>query len=157
MRRTALAGLIVLVIGCFGSLLAQRGTAESTISGKKITIEYGRPSLQGRDMLAKLPVGSTWRMGMNAATTLETNGALKFGSTVIAPGKYELTAKRVNEETFHLIFSRDGENTEVSLSNKPSSESVETFTIDLKSTGGSNGSFSMAWGAMHTGADFTVQ
>jgi hypothetical protein len=157
MKRTALAGLFVLMIGCFGSILAQRGTAETTIAGKKVTIDYGQPSLQGRDMLGKLPVGGTWRMGMNAATTLETDGALKFGSTVIAPGKYELTAKRVSEDSFHLVFSKDGQTTEVPLSNKPSSESVETFMINLKSAGGNNGSFSMAWGAMHTGADFSVQ
>ncbi len=157
MKRTALAGLFVLMVGCFGSLFAQRGSAETTISGKTVSIDYGRPSLDGRDMLAKLPVGGSWRMGMNAATTLNTAGTLKFGSTVITPGTYELTAKRVGEDKFHLVLSKDGQTTEVPLSSKPAPASVETFTIDLKPAGGNNGAFSMAWGSMHAVADFTVE
>jgi len=157
MKRTALAGLFVLMVGCFGAVFAQRGTAEATINGKTVTVDYGRPTLQGRDMLGKLPVGASWRMGMNAATTLNTPGTLKFGSTVIAPGTYELTAKRVEADKFHLVFNKDGQTTEVPLSSKQASANVETFTIDLKSAGGNKGSFSMAWGAMHAATDFTVE
>ena len=34
---------------------------------------------------------------------------------------------------------------------------VETFTIYLKSTGGNEGAFSMAWGTLNVGAKFTVK
>ena len=37
-----------------------------------ITLDYGRPSLKGRDMLAQLQEGTFWRMGRNEATVLTT-------------------------------------------------------------------------------------
>ena len=135
------------------SAFAQRGTATTTVSGKKIEIEYGRPSLQGRDMLSKLPVGGTWRMGMNDATTLTTEATLKFGDKVVKPGKYRLTAKRASEDLWHLIINQEsGDNIEVPLKNEERSELVETFTITLEAD-----QFSMAWGAMKVGTEFEVQ
>ena len=42
-----------------------RGTAEGTIAGKSVTIDYGRPSLRGRDMLGKAPAGTVWRTSLD--------------------------------------------------------------------------------------------
>lgn len=135
------------------SAFAQRGTAKTTVSGKKIEIEYGQPKLQGRDMLAKLPAGGTWRMGMNDATTLTTEATLKIGNKVVEPGKYTLTAKRVTEDSWHLIIKpNSGDNIEVPLNNEERSELVETFTITLDP-----GHFSMEWGAMRVGTDFEAK
>jgi len=142
---------LLLASSAFGQ--GQRGTASVTVSGKKIEIEYGRPSLQGRDMLARLPVGGTWRMGMNDATTLTTEATLKFGDKIVAPGKYRLTAKRVTEDLWHLVISPDsGDAIEVPLNNEERSELVETFTIELKPA-----HFTMEWGALRVGAEFEVQ
>lgn len=135
------------------SALAQRGTAKTTVSGKNIEIEYGRPSLQGRDMISRLPVGGTWRMGMNAETTLTTEASLKFGDQVVAPGKYRLTAKRMAEDAWHLVISQEsGDSIEVPLTNEERSELVETFTITLEPN-----HFSMAWGSLNIGTSFTAQ
>lgn len=150
-----IAVLMGLTMG--GTLLAQRGEATADINGKKVTIEYGRPSLQGRDMLARLPVGSTWRMGKDAATTLKTDGTLHFEGQTVAPGTYRLTAKRVSEDAWHLVISSDQSTVEVPLQNNAVGESVETFTINLESKGGNRGRFSMAWGMMTVGTDFTVE
>jgi len=135
------------------SAFAQRGTAKTSVSGKKIEIEYGAPSMQGRDMLAKLPVGGTWRMGMNDATTLKTEATLKFGDKVVEPGKYRLTAKRVAKDSWHLLISPEsGDAIEVPLNNEERSELVETFAITLDP-----GHFSMEWGAMRVGTDFEAK
>ncbi|MGH9336400.1 MAG: DUF2911 domain-containing protein, partial [Vicinamibacteria bacterium] len=56
-----------------------RGKAETTVNGKKVTIDYGRPALKGRaiDALMKdLPEDRIWRAGENQVTTLETGTAL---------------------------------------------------------------------------------
>ncbi len=149
--------VVMMALAMGGTLLAQRGEATATINGKKVTIEYGRPSLQGRDMLARLPVGNTWRMGKDAATTLKTDGSLRFGGQVVAPGTYRLTAKRVAEDSWHLVISSDQNTVEVPLQNNPGGEAVETFTINLEAKGGNQGRFSMAWGTMAVGTDFTVE
>lgn len=156
MRKMVFLGL-ALGLAFTGSLMAQRGESEVTIDGKRIVIEYGRPSLQGRDMLSRLPVGGTWRMGMNTATTLNTEAALKFGDQTVPAGRYTLTAKRTAETSWNLVIAGDDSTIEVPLQADQPSEPVETFTINLESTGGSQGRFSMAWGTMAQHTDFTVE
>lgn len=152
------AWLALLVSFVMGSTVwAQRGQAEATVNGKKIAIEYGRPELQGRDMLSRLAVGSTWRMGKDTATTLNSEGKLKFGDKVVEAGSYRLTAKRVTEDSWHLVIANDGGSVEVPLKNLGSTDSVEVFTINLEGKGGNQGSFSMAWGTLALGTEFAVE
>ena len=81
-----------------------RGTAEITLNGKKISIEYGRPSLRGRDMLAKAEPGMIWRMGMNAPTTMKTEANLQFGGVPVPAGDYKLQAKYVGADQWELML-----------------------------------------------------
>lgn len=155
MKRVLFGSLVACLLSC-GAALAQRGTAEATIGGKSVSIEYGRPSLQGRDMLSRLGTGQTWRMGMNEATMLNTKGTLKFGDQTVAPGSYRLTAKKISERVWHLIINQDSGNVEVPLV-MTDVDSVEKLTIKLESKGGNKAWFSMAWGTKELGAAFTVQ
>jgi len=66
--RTLLPLLLLLCCACVSQAQnAERGNAEATIKNRKISINYGRPALKGRDLLAKAPVGTVWRVGMNEA------------------------------------------------------------------------------------------
>ncbi|UCF36524.1 MAG: DUF2911 domain-containing protein [Acidobacteriota bacterium] len=157
MKKILTVFFVVGVLLTAGVLAQDRATAKVAINGKNIEIEYGTPSLQGRDMLSRLPVGGTWRMCMNAATTLKTDGALSIGGETIAAGEYTLTAKRVEEEKWHLIIAQGESKIEVPLTGEAAGSSVETFKIDLTSKGGNAGQFTMAWGSMKQGTGFTVE
>ena len=86
----------LLVLGTAVSAQAQsnpRGSATTTVDGKKVAIDYGRPALKGRtleELTAKLPADRIWRAGENQVTTLTTETALEIGGKVVPPGKYSL-------------------------------------------------------------------
>jgi hypothetical protein len=148
---------LMMSLAMASTVWAQRGQAEASISGKKVSIEYGRPALQGRDMLSRLPVGNSWRMGKDTATTLNSEGNLKFGDTQVKAGSYRLTAKRASEDSWHLVIANDAGSVEVPLKSQASTESVEEFTIKLQDKGGNQGNFWMAWGTLALATDFTVE
>jgi len=79
-----------------------RGKAEATIKGKKISIDYGRPVLQGRDMIGMAKPGMVWRLGMDEATQLETTATLLVAGKEVKPGKYTLWAKKTGETQWIL-------------------------------------------------------
>ena len=133
-----------------------RGQAKVVLDGKAVAIDYGRPSLQGRDMLAQAAVGQPWRLGADAATTLTTQAALTFGSTVVPKGEYVLTATKVAPDEWQLnVKSKDKATiADIPLAISKVKQSVETFTIEL--TGEKNkGELSISWGDSVLKASFT--
>ena len=95
----------VLLLGALPVLSQQsRGKSEATIKGKKITIDYGRPALQGRDMIGMAKPGMVWRLGMDEATEISTNATLVVGPKEVKPGKYTLWAKKTGETQWILGF-----------------------------------------------------
>ena len=135
---------------------APRGEAKVTLAGKPIVVDYGRPSLKGRDMLGKAEVGQEWRMGADAPTTLDTPVSLSFGSTRVAPGKYVLRAKKVSDKDWVLKLDSDGKVAEVPLESRVLDKSVEEFTIDLAEEKG-QGVFRMSWGTVALTTRFTAK
>ena len=82
------------------------GTAEVTLKGKKITIDYSRPFLKGRHVGQELaPYGKVWRTGANEATTLTTEIDLNIGGTKVPAGKYTLWTLPA-EGTWKLIINK---------------------------------------------------
>jgi hypothetical protein len=136
-----------------------RGEAEAKVSGKAVSIEYGRPSLKGRDMLAQAEVGKSWRMGADAATTLTTEADLAFGDVAVPKGTYVLTATKVEADTWHLnvLDKADREKVaDVPLTASKTDEAVETFTIKLGGEG-DKGKLKLIWGLTVLKADFTAK
>ena len=157
-KHTALA--CVLTVFAASSAFAQmnpRGEAKATVGGKAVAIEYGRPSLKGRDMLGQATVGQVWRMGADGATTLKTEADLAFGSTVVPKGDYVLKAKKEAADKWSLLVTK-GDDTVATVPLVPASvsESVETFTIDLRGKEKA-GEFEMKWGTTALKAPFTVK
>jgi hypothetical protein len=70
-----------------------RGKAEATVGGKKVTVDYGRPVLKGRQMdelLKQLPADRMWRAGENQVTILTTEGDIMLGGKKVPAGRYSL-------------------------------------------------------------------
>src|SRR5437773_12395824 len=98
----------IIALGVFAAgILAQspnkRGEASLSIDGGKVSIDYGSPTLKGRDIESLIAPGEEWRMGADAATTLSTDGSLKFGNKVEMQGKYVRRVKLVAKEKGHLL------------------------------------------------------
>jgi hypothetical protein len=139
---------------------ADRGESKATVAGKAVSIDYGRPTLQGRDMLGRAEVGVPWRMGADQPTRLKTAAELTFASgVVVPPGAYVLTATKTAPEKWQIDFKRtSGDPIEVPLVSKPLPESVEAFTIELspeKDKG--KGELVLKWGTTALAAPFTAR
>ncbi len=158
-----LLSIVALIVPTFAQ--GNRGKAELKLSGGTITVDYGRPSLQGRDMLSKLQNGQFWRMGMNQSTTFTTPVDLNFGSTKISKGSYSLWLLKSGSD-FQLVFnSQTGQwgtqhdpskdVAKVTMKQESIPSSVETFTINLENASG-GGTFQMEWGKTRLSASFTT-
>ncbi len=132
-----------------------RGEAVLDLDGGKVSVDYGRPALKGRDIMGLLSPGDEWRMGANSATTLTTDVDLKFGDKTVPKGKYVLTAKRVDKDNWQLIISDEDKShvAEAPLAMEKTDDSVELMTINLTKQG-NGGRFTLHWGTYALTTDF---
>lgn len=82
---------------------------QTKIGSVNVTINYGAPSVKGREIWGKLvPYKKIWRTGANEATTFECDGDLKVEGQLLPKGKYALfTIPEKSEWT--IIFNRQSE------------------------------------------------
>src|SRR5947207_13074417 len=106
---------IITLFGCVACVIGQspkflpQATTDAVINGKKISITYGRPSingpaLAGRDLFSVAPVGFVWRFGRDEATFIESSGKLNVGGKELPDGKYTLWARRLGEDKWVISF-----------------------------------------------------
>jgi Protein of unknown function (DUF2911) len=159
----------ILLLCLVAPLMAQanRGTAEATIKGKKISINYGRPSLKGRDLLSMASVGTVWRLGMNQATTIETAADLKVAGKDVKAGKYSLWAKKTGANSWVLAFHptlppwgvpelKEGYIAELPLKSETAGESAEQLTITVADDHG-KAAIKIHWGTLALAGSVGVQ
>ena len=157
----AAATLIVLMSSASMAHGAERGSVKVTINGARISIDYGRPALKGRDMLKQIQPGNVWRIGADAPTTLESDKELNFGGTIVPKGKHILLAHLVEPGKWTLVFSSksvfqyeaSAKLAEVPLTLQETSDSVELVTVQLNDHDGV-GVIEIAWGKMRLSASF---
>ena len=153
-----LLGIIALgafLLGVLAQSPNKRGEASLSIDGGKVSIDYGSPTLKGRDIESLIAPGEEWRMGADAATTLSTDVSLKFGNKVVSKGKYVLRAKLVAKEQWHLLIQKEDKSTvvEIPLTYQKSDNPVEELTIKLEKQG-SGGKFILEWGKFSLSTEF---
>jgi hypothetical protein len=152
-----------LAAGFLASVVAAqeptRGEAKATVAGKAVAVEYGRPSLAGRDMLGQAKAGTPWRMGSGSPTSLKTEADLTFGSVALPKGTYVLTAVKDEKGNWTVIATNPDTKAkvaEIPLTSSTLKESVEQFTIELTGKGNA-GEFAMTWGTAKMAAPFTAK
>jgi len=156
--RTRSLATAVLVLAFFGvSVVAQQpqdkskrpsppATAETTLKGQKITIDYSRPSMKGRKIVGGLvPYGKVWRTGANEATTLTTPIALSIGGTSVPAGKYTLWTLPqesgwklvINKQTgqWGTEYDEKQDLARVDMQKSSTQQPVEQFTISFNNKG----------------------
>jgi hypothetical protein len=132
------------------------GTAECTINGKKVAIEYNRPSMKGRKIVGELvPYGEVWRTGANEATTLTTEADLNIGGTKVPAGKYTLYTLPseggwkliINKQTgqWGTEYHEDQDLARVDMKTTPLDAPVEQFTISLNPDTNSSATLALEW------------
>lgn len=175
--RSKMIPAIVLGLSAF-TVFAQEGTAkkplsppataEATIAGKHITIDYSAPSKRGREIMGKLvPYGEVWRTGANAATTLKTDAALKIGNLTVPAGTYTLftipTEKSwtliVNKQTGQSGTAYDEKQDlgRVPMTVRKLKNTQETFSIGLKPTTGRKADLRLCWENVEASVPVTVK
>ena len=159
LKRIALAALAVVVAGPAFAQGNPRGEAKAMVAGKTVSIDYGRPSLKGRDMLGQAQIGQAWRMGADTATGLKTDADLAFGAVNVPKGEYVLTATKVAADQWHLNVLGKADRSkvaEIPLAQSKLDASVEQFTIALKGEK-DKGELELHWGTTALKTAFTAK
>jgi hypothetical protein len=132
------------------------GTAEVTLKGKKITIDYSRPYLKGRKVGQELaPYGKVWRTGANEATALTTETDLTIGGVKVPAGKYTLYTLP-SEGTWKLIINKETgqwgtkydesqDLARIDMKKSPLPQPVEQFTISFSKTSDTVADLNLDW------------
>lgn len=155
-RRLVPALAVCLAVAAIALAHNPRGKAEASFNGKAVTVEYGRPSLNGRDMLAQATPGMVWRLGSENATTITTEGDLMIGREMVPAGAYSLFAQKTDDGWDLLVNSETGQSGlahdpgkdlfSAPLKVEQADQAAEMFTITLMADG-MNGTLKMHWGS----------
>ena len=148
------------LLGTAEVLEAQRASpmdfARAEIAGHQIEVQYGRPSMRGREVFGGLvPLGQVWRTGANEATHLRTPVDLVIGEIRIPAGEYTLYSIP-EEDGWTLIVNRQTEQwgtaydesqdlVRLPMQVETLAEPVEQFTITLGVGEESDGVLVLEW------------
>ena len=139
-------------------LLSPRQTTDYTFAdGKKITVDYGAPSVRGRKIMGGQPVpyDKVWRTGANEATGFVTDTDLMIGNTKVPAGKYTLYSLPtenawqliVNKQTgqWGTVYNQDQDLARIPMKLEKTSAPVEMMKISFDGSGGNATTMTIEW------------
>jgi hypothetical protein len=146
-----------------------RDTARATIMGNAMSIDYGRPSLRGRNVWSNGVLGDTlWRTGANEATEITTQRDLRIAGQTIPAGRYTLwTHVSPRNTRYELVFNRQTgqwgtvynaaqDLVRVPLTERSMRSSVERFTMSIEPAS-NGGVIAMQWGTKRLEVPFAIR
>ncbi len=131
-----------------------------TIGYAKITIAYGSPSKQNRQIWGDLvPYETLWRAGANSATTFSTTEDVWIDGQHLPSGKYGLFIVPREVGSWTLIFSKGAEqwgafkydsiDDQLRLETQPFvGAQTEQLTYELNQEGIDRGHLTLRWGTL---------
>jgi hypothetical protein len=138
-------------------LLSPRDSTILYLEGKKLVVDYGRPSMRGRKIMGELVSwNKVWRTGANEATTFRIDTGLVIGPDVpLQKGAYTLWTLPsengwkliVNKETrqWGTNYHENQDYARFDMTVEKLERPVEQFTISLEKTGDASGVMKMMW------------
>ena len=140
-----------------------RGEATLSLGGGTVKVDYGRPPLEGRNLMDMIQPGLLWRMGADQPTTLETDVPLKIGDKEVPAGKHILLARFSDKTKWSFVVSpksaseHSDSDTIAEVEGKilEEKDSAERVTITLEGKD-KNGTLTLAWGVHRLVATFSA-
>lgn len=171
------AFIVLFVAACFFSavplaaqepLLSPRDSSQIIISGKKIAVNYGKPSMRGRKIMGELvPYTRWWRTGANEATAFTTEADLEMNGVLVPKGSYTLYTLPSEKQWKLIINKQTGQwgttyNPELDLArinmNKKMLKSpVEKLAITFEKNGNGAGTVKIEWELTSLSIPFKVK
>ena len=166
---------IAFILSCFlsTSIFAQLtpapspGASVSQVVGvTKISIDYSRPSLKGREIFGKLiPFDKVYRTGANSSTKIETTGDIMVQGQLLKAGKYAIMSIP-NQTNWTVIFSKKMDVTEANyaaaddvlrvMTRPQDIANVESFTIDFSDVKDDAANMNISWEKIKISLAITV-
>jgi hypothetical protein len=139
------------------ALPSPAATANITLNGNVVTINYNSPRLKGRTVGSEVaPYGQVWRTGANPATTLITSTNLMIGTLNVPAGTYTIYTLPSASKWLLIVNKQTGQwGTEYSeaqdlgrtpMTSKPASSPQENMSISFENTKGSTTELHVKWG-----------
>ncbi|MCG8307229.1 MAG: DUF2911 domain-containing protein [Cytophagales bacterium] len=102
--------LIILLVSISWAQESPPASAEATVDGVSVKIDYHAPKVKGRTIWGGLePYDKVWRTGANNATTIEVSDNVKIGKNKMPKGKYALFTIPRKGDTWTVIINKEAE------------------------------------------------
>jgi hypothetical protein len=147
--------------------IAPRDSSRALFDGKRISVNYGKPSMEGRKIFGEfVPYYKVWRTGNGAATLLTTDADLEIDGAVLPRGTYSLytlPAKDawkliINKQTgqWGTIYNPQLDLARINLNAKILKTPVEALTFRIEKKSGGGGILRIAWETTELSAPFQI-
>ena len=144
-----------------------RDSVQLVLSGKVLSVKYGRPSARGRRIVGSLiPYNQVWRTGANEVTTFKTESDLILDGVTVPKGTYSLFTLPSKKSWLLIINKETGQNglvyhprfdlARVKLQKRELPGYLEQFTISLDKTGSRSGVLRLEWEKSSISIPFTL-
>jgi hypothetical protein len=167
MQLRSVSATFLLFTAVCAAQLSPRMTTSVTISGKKITVGYGAPSMRGRKVMGGLvPYGEVWCAGANDATSLDTEADLDINGMKVPKGSYTLWTLPNRDEWLLIVNKQTGQwHTDyrerydlgrVKMNVRTLSQPVERMKFDLIGASGNRGTLTLSWETTEVSVPITI-